>query len=90
MSGRGLVHVPDMCRVGLAAGSASDYRPKGTGKSNYTSLIVEDMRRRRSRVWGDATAMSPESCRETGQTNTRKHHVAFEGDIYKMATSSRY
>lgn len=33
MSQRGLVHVPDICQVGLAAGSATDYRPKGTGNS---------------------------------------------------------
>lgn len=47
-------------------------------------LIVEDVRRRLRRVWGGTGAMLSGLCRENGQTNDRRHHVLFEGDIYKV------
>ena len=78
MSQKSVVDVPDMYQVGLAAGSASDYRPKWTGNSYNTSLTVEDMRRRRSRPWGDTAAMLSEPCRAYGGAKNRKHRVTFK------------
>ena len=81
MSQKSVVDVPDMYQVGLAAGSASDYRPKWTGNSNNTSLTVEDMRRSCSRVWSDTATMLSEPCREYDGAKNRKHHVTVQEDI---------
>jgi hypothetical protein len=53
-------------------------------------LNVEDMRRTFLETWGDTVTMPSKLCRRNSRTNTRRHHVTVEGDIYKMPATSKY